>query len=256
MLAEERKRKIMNIIEKSRIVKVTELSKELEATEATIRRDLEELQSQKKLRRIHGGAVFTKQTNQDFQYAELSILCMEEKKQIARQAFSFVSENDTLLLDGSTTVYELGKLLAQSPVKGLSIITNSFHLMNLFSGSGQRIIHTGGELSPGMNYAAGTVTEQMLRGIRVDKCFLGTNGIEPAYGYSVPSFQDAAVKKCMLQAARVSFILADHTKFGESYMAKFADFAGEVDYLITDQAPPGLPSGGGSPLVIQALEPA
>lgn len=253
MLAEERKRKIMDIIGKSRIVKVAELSELLDATEATIRRDLEELQNKKKLRRIHGGAVPVNQTNQDFRYSDLSVLCIQEKKQIARKAFSFIGENDTLLLDGSTTVYELGKLLAESSLKGLSIITNSFHLMNLFAESGQRIIHTGGELSPGMNYAAGSVTEQMLQGIRVDKCFLGTNGIDPAYGYSVPSFQDAAVKKHMLLASRTSFILADHTKFGEAYMAKFADFSGEIDYLITDQIPEGLSSdASASPTMIQA----
>ena len=79
MLAEERKEKIMDIIEKTRIVKVAELSSRFDATEATIRRDLEELQGQGKLRRIHGGAIFTNPVHQDFKYSDLSVLHIEEK---------------------------------------------------------------------------------------------------------------------------------------------------------------------------------
>lgn len=237
MFAEERKDKIIDIIEQERIVKVAELSKLFDTTEATIRRDLEELQKQHKIRRIHGGAVLINKANQTFNYSELSVLHIEEKKQIALRAFEFINDHDTLLFDDSTTVYELAKLVKESDLKELSIITNSFTLINLFAGSGIRVVHTGGELSSGMYYASGTITEQMLQGIRVDKCFIGTNGIEASYGYSVPSFDDAAVKKNMLKAAKLSFILADHTKFGESYMAKFASYAHGVDYLITDTLP-------------------
>ncbi len=239
MLAEERKRKIADTIKKNHIVKVSDLSKRFQTTEATIRRDLEELQGQGKVRRIHGGAVFINPVTKDASYSELSTLRIEEKKQIALLASSFVHNNDTLLMDGSTTVYELAKLLVESPLTGVSVITNSFHLMTLFVNSNIRAIHTGGELFSGMNYATGAITEQTLQGIRVDKCFMGANGIEPSYGYSVPSFGDASVKKYMLQASRVSFILADHTKFSESYMAKFAGFDGEIDYLITDALPEG-----------------
>ena len=101
------------------------------------------------------------------------------------------------------------------------------------------MIHTGGELSSGMNCACGTIAEQTLHQIRVDKCFLGTNGIEPTYGYSTAAFADASVKRHILDASRISFILADHTKFEKSYMAKFADYSGDIDYLITDYLPEG-----------------
>lgn len=234
MLAEERKDKIINIIEKNRIAKVAELSKLLNTTEATVRRDLEELQKQKKIQRVHGGAISVNNTNREFCYSELSTFCIEEKKRIAARAFEFVADNDALLMDASTTVFELASLLLYSGLKGLSIITNSFNLVSLLRSSQIRVIHTGGQLSSSMNYAIGSVAEQMLNGLRVDKCFLGTNGIDPSYGYSVPSFEDASVKKCMLTASRQKFILADHTKFGESYMAKFANFTGDIDYLITD----------------------
>lgn len=237
MLAEERKEQIIKMAKKDRIVKVAELSKLLNATQATIRRDLEELQRQDKVRRIHGGAVLTTKMSRNLNYSELSILCSEEKKRIAAKAFPYVRDKDILLLDGSTTALELGKLILKSSLEGLSIITNSFNLVTLFTGSNKRIIHTGGELFSGMNYAVGAIAEQTLSSVRVDKCFLGTNGIEPSYGYSVPAFLDASLKKCMIKAAKCTFVLADHTKFGDSYMAKFADFSGAVDYLITDSLP-------------------
>ena len=243
MLAEERKKQIVELIEKKRILKVTELSRLLDATEATIRRDLDELQKQNKVRRVHGGAVPAAKTGRIFHYSELSTLCMEEKKRIAAKALTYIQDGDTLLFDGSTTALELGKRGLESALTNISIITNSFHLTALFTGSGKRVIHTGGELFSGMNYATGTIAEQMLSGIRADKCFLGSNGIEPSYGYSVPNFLDAALKKSMQKASRVSFVLADHTKFGASYMAKFADFSCGIDYLVTDCLPEGTDFG-------------
>lgn len=88
-----------------------------------------------------------------------------------------------------------------------------------------------------MKSAIGVVAENMIRKLRVEKCFVGTNGVDEDYGYSVPTFEDASVKRCMLDAAGETFVLADHTKFGETYMAQFAEFSGKIDYLISDRAP-------------------
>ncbi|MEM1483803.1 DeoR/GlpR family DNA-binding transcription regulator [Oscillospiraceae bacterium PP1C4] len=238
MLAEERKSKIIEIVNKDRIVKVAELSKVLSTTEATVRRDLDELQKQKKIRRIHGGAISLKPTSKAFTENELLILCMEEKKKIAKKAYEFIDDNDAIIFDSSTTALELAKLIAEGNRKYLSIVTNSFNIVSILANkSDLRVLHTGGQILYNMNYAVGVITENMLRDLKVDKCFLGTNGIDPNYGYSVPTFEDASVKKCMLGAAKQRFVLADHTKFGESYMGKFAGFLGEVDYLITDSLP-------------------
>lgn len=239
MLAEERKRKIVELVNKNKIIKVTELSQLLDATEATIRRDLDELQERKKVRRIHGGAISVKPVM--YTGIELSHLCMAEKKRIAKKAYEFVDDNDTLLIDGSTTVFELIKLIAEGEKKGLSILTNSFNVVTLLERKKDiQIFHMGGKVDYRMNYAVGTITESILQNLRADKSFLGTNGIEPNFGYSVPSFEDASVKKAMLHAANQNFILADHSKFGESYLAKITEFTGTVDYLITDYLPDGI----------------
>ncbi len=237
MFAEERKAKIMEMIEREQVVKVAELSKMFNTTEATIRRDLDELQSRNMLRRIHGGAIVVNQKSRDMRYSDLSVLHIEEKRRIAQKAIEYICDEDTLLFDASTTVYELARLILESNLKNIFIVTNSFNLVNLFAGSEHRVVHTGGELSSNMYYAVGTITERMMQDVRTDKCFVGANGIDFSYGYSVPTFEDASVKKLMIRASRESFVLADHTKFGETYMAKFADYGNGIDYLITDLLP-------------------
>ena len=235
MLAAERHSKIVEIINNHKIVKVAELSRVLQTTETTVRRDLDELEKQKKIRRIHGGAMSLNPTSKPFSERELRILCMAEKQKIAKAAYAFVDDNDALLLDGSTTAQELAKLISAGNRKHISLITNSFNIVSYLAHVPHiHVIHTGGQLLADMNYSIGVLTENMLRDLKVDKCFLGTNGIDPSYGYSVPTFEDASVKKCMLAAAKQRFILADHTKFNETYMGKFANFTGEIDYLITD----------------------
>jgi len=241
MLAEERKARILEMLKRDIVIKVTDLSRELCATEATIRRDLDELQQKKMARRIHGGATLPRPAGKPLNRTQLMVLCKKEKAMIAKRAFEFIQESDAILLDSSTTVLELAKCIAESQMRDITVITNSFYAIPLLAGNkGIKVLHTGGAVSYDMDYSTGVVTRNMLSGIRVDKCFLGTNGIDPSFGYSVPTMDDADVKRSMIKAAKQSFILADHTKFAESFMGRFADFSGEVDYLITDQIPAGM----------------
>lgn len=238
MLAEERKREIIDLVNKNKIMKVTDLSQILSATEATIRRDLDELQDKKKIRRIHGGAISIKPSSIPFLQKDLRTFCIEEKKMIAAKAYDFIDDNDSIILDASTTVLELAKEIARGDKKNLFIITNSFYVVSVLSEKKSiHVFHTGGEVSYNMNFSVGSTAENTLRNLRTDKCFVGTNGIDPQYGFSVPTFDDCAVKRCMIQASKQKFVLADHTKFDDSYIAKFANFTGEVDYLITDLFP-------------------
>ncbi len=235
MLAEERKNRIVEIVNKNKIMKVTDLSLMFNTTEATVRRDLEELQSQKKIRRVHGGAISIAPSSKPLYTEELSVLCTEEKKMIAKAAYEFVDDNDAIVLDSSTTVRELAKLIADGKKKNLYIVTNSFDAVALLARKKDvQIFHTGGQVEYHMNYCVGTLTQRTLSNLRVDKCFLGTNGIDVEYGYSVPTLEDAAVKTSMLKASKQHFILADHTKFNETFMGKFADFQTVIDYIITD----------------------
>lgn len=235
MLAEERKNRIVEITNKNKIMKVTDLSLMFNTTEVTIRRDLEELQAQKRIRRIHGGAISVIPSSKPLYTEELAVLCTREKEAIAKTAYQYVDDNDAILLDASTTVRELAKLIAEGNRKNLSIVTSSFDIVSILSKKNDiQVIHTGGQVKYNMNYSVGSLTQKALANLRVDKCFLGTNGIDVNFGYSVPTLEDAAIKEAMLTSSKQHFILADHTKFGETYMGKFADFHTSIDYIITD----------------------
>jgi len=239
MLAEERKNRIMEMLNRNIVVKVNDLSRELKATEATIRRDLEELQSRKLVCRIHGGAILPSPTSKPLSRTQLMVICKKEKILIAKKAYGFIRENDAILLDSSTTVLELARYIASGSLRNITVITNSFYVVPLLAeNKNVKVLHTGGEVSYDMDYSTGVITRNMLAGIRADKCFLGANGIDPSFGYSVPTMDDADVKRAMITASKQTFVLADHTKFGECYMGRFAEFSGQVDYLITDSLPP------------------
>ncbi|MDR1835842.1 MAG: DeoR/GlpR family DNA-binding transcription regulator [Fusobacteriaceae bacterium] len=235
MLAEERKKLICELTNEKKAVRITELSQRFNVTHATIRRDLDELQNENKLRRTHGGAVALYPVAIDYVISELSQVNLDKKQRIAAKAYDTIFDNDTILMDGSSTVLELCRLIAAGDRKRLIVLTNALSVSTLLAGKeGVTVIIIGGEVKYHINSAVGKIAERTLRDIRVDKTYIGVNGIDLEYGYSITNFDEAAVKKAMIKCAKQAFVLADHSKFGRSYLAKVAEPEGEIDYLITD----------------------
>lgn len=235
MLAEERKEKICNLLNNKKVVRVSELSKRFNVSETTIRHDLDELQDEKKIRRTHGGAVALYPAGIEYVISDLAIENIEAKKMIARKAYDYIEDNDALLFDGSSTVLELCKLIAKGDKKNLIIVTNAFSVVSIMANKKDvRVYHLGGEVKYPINSSLGKITEETISQMRVDKVFLGVNGIDSSYGYSITDMEEAAVKQNMIKSAKQSFVLADHSKFGASCMAKVAEFTDTIDFLITD----------------------
>ncbi|MEF9942422.1 MAG: DeoR/GlpR family DNA-binding transcription regulator [Lachnospiraceae bacterium] len=236
MLAEERQNLICDLVNKKKAVRVSELSKRLDITEATVRRDLDELQQEKKIRRTHGGAVALYPAGINYVIRELAVEHIEEKRIVAKKAYEYIDDMDTLLFDGSSTVLELCKLIAEGDKKGITVVTNAFSVVNILAKRKHiSVLHVGGEVHYDLDSSLGKVAENTIGNIRVDKTFLGVNGIDDDYGYSITNLEEAALKQSMIKSAKQVFVLADHTKFGATYLAKIADFEGTIDYLITDQ---------------------
>lgn len=236
ILAEERKKIICEIVNRKKAVRVADLSKRLGITEATVRRDLYELQEEKKLRRTHGGAVALYPVATDYVISDLVSVNAAEKQRIAKLAYSHIDDFDAVMFDGSSTVLELAKLIATGDKKGIIILTNAISVVNaLVSKKDVTVIHLGGEMRYHLNSTVGRMTERAIKEVRVDKTFIGINGVDHEYGYSITNFDEAAVKKEMIKSAKQSYVLADHTKFGSTYLAKVADPEGGIDILITDE---------------------
>lgn len=232
MFAEERQEKIFQIVTQRNSVKVSELSDELDISEVTIRRDLDALQRQKRIIRTHGGAMAAYSVGKATLYSQLASKQVDLKRQIAMAAYEMIQDDETILLDNSSTVSELANLIASGNRKNLRIITNSLIIPQLLSEADNCTVQiVGGEVNFKYQATEGSAACQILRDIRVDKCFIGINGVDEEFGFSTPRYVDADVKRCMLHSAHCSIVLADHTKLGKTYLAKIA----KPDYLITDE---------------------
>ncbi len=237
MLAEERKQYIMNMLNEYGIVRVSDLSAQLNTTEATIRRDLDDLQSKGMVTRVHGGAKSAISTGKKMTLQENIAKCAEEKKKIAQIAYRFISERDCIILDSSATVLELAKLLRINPIKDLTLITPSFVIFNeLVHEESYTLIFVGGKYNRLLNSTAGILAQTVLENIHVDKAFLGVAGLDPTYGFSGPYEEETGVKKCFVSNSNHQYMLADHTKFCRTYLYRFAS-PDDVECIITDAKP-------------------
>ena len=233
MLAEERRFRIREMLAVDRTVNASELTRTLGVTAATIRRDLAALEREGVLVRSHGGAVSrAPSTNFQPSYETLGRVNKEEKQAIAIEAEHMILDGDTLFLEGSTTVYELSRLLQHR--KRLTVVTNSpLILSQLQRCPNINLMCTGGDLQKDVFYLSGLWAQRSISEIRVDKAFLGVSAIDPAYGVSTANSAEAQIKKMLLKVARVRIALADHSKFGKqafAYVGPVTDF----NTLITD----------------------
>lgn len=245
MFSEERKEKILDFVEQRKAVKVTELSELLQISEVTVRRDLDELHNEKKLVRTHGGAIALKHDRYDLPWVEQAVRQIGEKQKIARSAFRYISDNDVILMDDSSTVQELAKLVASSKFQNLTVVTISIPVVNiLLTNKDIHVIIVGGAIDPGMNSVLGGMVSRMLSEMSADKCFLGINGVQEDGSFSTVCYEQMTTKKMILGTARQRFILADHTKFGHSAFVKVEKAAGGVDFLITDKRIAGFDYSG------------
>ena len=232
MFAEERQERIFQIVNQRSSVRVSELSDELDISEVTIRRDLDELQRQKRIIRTHGGAMSTYSAGKGKTYSQHAAREVDLKQKIAKAAYDMIQDDDTILLDNSSTVNEVVKLIAHGDKKNLRIITTSLVAPSMLEHAENCTVQiVGGEVNFKYQSVEGSSACRFIRGIRVDKSFVGINGVDEQFGFSTPRYADADIKNDILHSAHCSIILADHTKLGKTFLAH----VDAPNYLITDE---------------------
>lgn len=231
MFQEERHQKIVEIINKRRTARVSELSQELEISEVTIRRDLDELQRKKLIIRTHGGAMSNHSVGKAIVYEELINKNEDLKKRIARVGYDFIDEHDTIIIDNSSTAIELIKCIVAGEKRNIRIVTTSIAAIQHLSGIDRISVQVvGGVINYPHRAIEGSVSCRNIRELRVDKCFFSVNGVAEDFGLSAPRYEDADIKNAMLDVSNCGILLCDHTKLGKSYLAHVQ----YPDYLITD----------------------
>jgi len=220
MLTPERHRVILQLLKEKNIVKITEIMELTASSESTIRRDLSQLEDQKFLKRIHGGASRLQGKLQEPSMIEKSSKNLQEKRLIAKYAASLVEEGDSIYLDAGSTVIEMIEFL---PFKDIVVVTNGFMHLKPLLDKGITTYLIGGLVKPNTNAFIGRGAIACLDLYRFDKCFIGVNGIHPQFGFTTPDQEEAMVKQKAISLSRETYVLADQSKFAEISFAKIAD---------------------------------
>ena len=231
MLVTVRHNRIISMVNEKETVRVSELSVACGVTEETIRRDLEKLEAQGKLARIHGGAISVKDEDGDLHHFQREVINKSEKMAVAKEAVKYVEENDIIFLDASSTALYLARLI---PNITLTVLTNSIQICNeLAKNSNIRVICAGGTLSTNSMSFVGPLTVQTLDSYYVNKFFFSCKGIHEDWGISDSNELQSLVKRKMIQMADKKYLLLDHTKLGNKAFAHI-DKVDAIDVLIID----------------------
>jgi DeoR family L-fucose operon activator len=246
----ERLLSIQKAIDEQGLVRVSELSKRFKVTEATIRSNLDKLEGNGKIIRIHGGAaslsyiqqesatIITNTDNQSQSEEQLTPyphrinMYKKEKMQIAKEAVALLKPHDRIIIDASSTSFYLAKLIPKD--LPITVLTNSVNvIIELNKKEKTEVISTGGILSKNSMSFIGPVSEGTLGMYNVNKAFLSCKGLHFESGITESSEFQLLVKRKMMEASEQVIILADHTKFGLKDFAYLATFD-QIDLIITD----------------------
>lgn len=214
MLTEERHNIILQEIDKKSVVYVSELVELLDSSESTIRRDLNTLHKNGKLKKVHGGATSLKKkvnTKEDKVSIRQSIN-MEDKINIARLAASQIEANDFVYIDAGTTTEVMIDFITE---REAIFVTNGIdHAKRLIS-QGLKTYILSGEIKFTTEAIIGVEAISSLKKYNFTKGFFGTNGVSKDRGYTTPDVAEAAVKEEALNRTDKAYILADKLKFNE-----------------------------------------
>jgi len=244
VFAEERHLLIAALVASEGRVTVTDLASRFAITAETVRRDLDTLEAERALRRVHGGAVaIDRLSRSEPSLDERQTQHLDEKSRIAEAAWHFIpaSRTGSIVLDAGSTTERLADRLADwtPAVAGdqLLVITNAVPIASKLSRNETIHLHILGGRVRGLTSAiigAGTVAQ--LNALRPDIAFIGTNGMSATFGLSTPDSAEAAVKSAIVASARRVIVLADSSKLDQETLVCFAAL-GAIDTLVTDAAP-------------------
>ncbi len=231
-LAAERLEKLRKTAREKHVVRVDDLCKEFGVSAATVRRDLEELETRGELRRVHGGAVSVESRLEEPLFDDKTSIAAKEKHAIAAAAAKLIKPGDSIYLDGGSTVLELARLLRDFST--ITIVTHSLRAAIELSSSGPRLILVGGELRRRSQTMVGSLTKHMLDHLHVDKAFMGTIGLSVEHGMTTTEPAEAYTKELVMRNAQQVLLLADSTKVGKVSFA-CAGSLDQVHHLISDR---------------------
>lgn len=234
MLIQERHDVILNALKERDTIAMVELVDRIGVSEATIRRDLKTLEKMGKLRRVRGGASCT---GKEFVFDEDDVVTksrknVEEKRKIAMYAADAIQDEDFVYIDAGTTT---GMMIDYIRATKAVFVTNGIQHAKKLINKGLKTYMAGGLIKPVTEAVIGAEGVQGMMKYNFTKSFLGTNGIHIEDGFTTVDLEEAMMKKKAVENSYVTYILADHTKFGKVTPVTFAEIREAC--IITDREP-------------------
>ncbi|WP_299432271.1 DeoR/GlpR family DNA-binding transcription regulator [uncultured Meiothermus sp.] len=229
-----RHQEILEVLRRDGQAHVTRLADHFGVSTVTIRTDLDYLERQKLLRRTRGGALPTETKRFELPLEATRQVHAREKESIGRFSAGLVHDGETIILDVGSTATELAKAL--SPLlRNVVVITSGLNIALLLeSHPGITVIVTGGTLRPLQHSLVNPYGSLLLQEINADKAFIGCNGVHPDKGFTNTNLHEAEIKRAMIEAARETIVLADHSKIMQVAAARIGPLEA-AHLLITDR---------------------
>jgi DeoR/GlpR family transcriptional regulator of sugar metabolism len=236
MMKTTRHTQIRNLVNQNGQITVTELNAMLDVSEATIRRDLEEMDQLGWVRRTHGGAVRVERAEKEPPIFHRQKAEGDEKQRIAQAAAALIQPGQTVFLGSGSTVSAIVPHIQDMP---LTVISNSLPVINqLTSHENIELIVIGGQLRQSELSMVGHVAEQAIREFRADLVFMGMRAIDAEHGFTSDYVAEAMTDRAILKIAPRCVVVADHTKFGRVSTVFLASVTSVHTIISDDQLQP------------------
>ncbi|MGM0603893.1 MAG: DeoR/GlpR family DNA-binding transcription regulator [Bacillota bacterium] len=235
MFAEERKKKIIKLLQKEKRASVKELSERFDVSRATIRRDLSDLEKKGFLRRTHGGAILSGSSKIEPSFQEKEDKFIKEKVLIGKKAAEIIQSGDTIFIDAGTTTRQIIEFLIKK--ENLTIVTHALHIVNRINelNLNCELVVVGGNFKWKTEAMIGPMAENFLKDLRVDKAFIGSNGFTIEDGGTTPDINESKIKSIALNSAQEKYLVFDSSKWGEIYFSRFIKTE-DLDFIISNKA--------------------
>ena len=231
----ERQMEIISLLQNQKTVKIENLSRIMNVSENTIRRDLKLLESKGTLKRIKGGAMLPDSFIQPFQIRNVEF--KEEKALIGKGAAKLINEGDIIIIDAGTTTLYLAKNIEK---RDITVLTNFVDIASEFYNNNRevkKLILSGGITRYSTHSLIGPPAESFFAQVNADKLFLGAGGLHLSKGLTNANMEEIPVKRAMINSAKQIILLADSSKFGKVLLSQICPLE-RLDCIITDHKVP------------------
>ncbi len=233
MIAQERYKYILDCLQSQRTVRAAKLASTLGVSTETIRRDLEYLEKENQLIRIHGGASILQYETKQIPYDSRRSANISEKNALCAAALQYIYEGASIILDHSTTCSVFAREIKKH-FSNLTVVTNSLEILNILSDMpAYNIIFLGGTFDSFERGCFGEQAKQTIRQLNIDIAFISFGGISLNEGCTETFFSGAEILKEFILAAQQKIALIDNSKFDHVTLVKVCNIS-DIDLIITD----------------------